>query len=504
MNYVFHNEDILLTEKICRLNGISENDLDVSIFDHANEPDVLRAFKEKLLSYSDKRFFIVGDYDCDGICATTIMKKLFDDIGISSNYYIPSRGKEGYGLNKRIVETAAEHGFDVLLCVDNGIIANEELMCAKSLGLATMVIDHHEYDDEPSCDQYLHPDLFPKEYNDMCASGLCALLSTAIRDDKTTLVYGGLATLADMVKVIGYNRYLLKKMMTILHEETVYPVEYLLKKRDFDYETLSFDVIPKINAVSRMEESLNVNYVVRYLLSDASGCAAFLPRIEEINTQRKQLTKEMASLAERLCDDKEKVIVVSSEAFKEGLCGLVANRLMYEKEKPVIIFSEGDGILKGSGRAPKGFDLHGYLYEIRDLFAAFGGHSQAVGLTLKKHHFNEMLNYIKTHDFVSSPFERDVICIRQEEISMEMLETLDSLKPFGQGFEEPMFCLEDPDYTKKFMIKGLYPKYALRPDLEAISFNTSDSRKNFAKMIGHIRKDQYHSGRLSFVIEDLL
>lgn len=504
MNYIFHDEDLSLTEKICRINGISEDDLDIGIFDHFNEPDVLRTFKEKLLSYADKRFFIVGDYDCDGICSTAIMKKLFDDIGIASNYYIPSRRKEGYGLNRRIVDTAAQHGFEVLLCVDNGIIASEELNYARSLGLVTMVIDHHEYDEEPSCDHYLHPDLFTAEYSDMCASGLCALLSTDIREDKLTLVYGGLATLADMVKVTGYNRHLLKRMMAIFHEETIYPIDYLLKKREFDYETLSFDVIPKINAVSRMEESLNVNYVVRYLLSDASGCMAFLPKIEEINASRKQLTKEMAAMAGRLCDDKEKMIVVSSEAFKEGLCGLVANRLMYEKEKPVIIFSEGEGMLKGSGRAPKGFDLHGYLYEARDLFAAFGGHAQAVGLTLEKDRLDDLLNYIHTHDFVSLPIEKDVLCINQEDISMEVIETLESLKPFGQGFEEPMFCLEDPEYSKKFMIKGLYPKFVLRPDLEAISFNAEDGRKAFSRMIGHIRKDQYRNGHLSFIIEDLI
>lgn len=504
MNYVFHDEDLSLIEKICRINGIKEDDLDVSVFDHHEEPDVLRAFKEKLLSYADKRFFIVGDYDCDGICATTIMKKLFDDIGISSNYYIPSRRKEGYGLNKRIVDTAAQHGFDVLICVDNGIIANDELLYAGSLGLITMVIDHHEYDERPACDHYLHPDLFPSEYSDMCASGLCALLSTQIRDDALTLAYGGLATLADMVKVVGYNRYLLKRMMTILHEQIIHPIDYLLKKRDFDYETLSFEVIPKINAVSRMEESLNVNYVVRYLLSDASGCMAYLPKIEEINASRKQLTREMAALALRLCDDRKKMIIVSSEAFKEGLCGLVANRLMYEKEKPVIIFSEGEGMLKGSGRAPKGFDLHAYLYEIRDLFAAFGGHAQAVGLTLQKERLDELLNYIETHDFASTPVEKDVLCITQNEIDMELMKTLDSLKPFGQGFEEPMFCLNDPDITRRFMIKGLYPKFSLRSDLEAISFNPDDGRKSFSRMIGHLRRDQYRDGRLSFVIEDLL
>ena len=284
MKYVFYENGISLKDTICQINGVELSSLDVSDF-KVDDLKILNDFKDHLLSLKDKRFFIVGDYDCDGICATAIMKRLFDDLKIASNYYIPSRAKEGYGLNMRIVDTAADHGFDVLLCVDNGIIANEQLRHARERGLHTLVIDHHEYRDDPDCDAFLHPNLFDEKYADMCAAGLCALLSSSIREDDLTLVYGGLATLADMVQVLGYNRYLLNTMLSSLKSKDIYPISYLMKSKDYDYETLSFEVIPKINAVSRMDDSLNVNYVVRYLLSERRDCAMYLPKIEEINAR---------------------------------------------------------------------------------------------------------------------------------------------------------------------------------------------------------------------------
>ena len=504
MRYVFHREDLPLKEKVCLLNDVDPSMLDVSDFKVDEDIDVLNAFKEYLLSLADKRFFIVGDYDCDGICATAIMKKLFDDLGIACNYYIPSRSKEGYGLNKKIVETAFKNHFDVLLCVDNGIIANEALAYAKENGLITLVIDHHEYESAPEADAYLHPDLFPEKYADMCASGLSCLLSQSIRKDELTMVYGGLATLADMVKVFGYNRYLLVQMKKLLNESFIAPIAYLTKSKQIDYETLSFDVIPKINAVSRMDDMLNVNYVVRYLLSDKQECVKYLSKIEEINTLRKQLTKEMAGLAQRIADTDKQIIVVCSDAFKEGLCGLIANRLMNEYGKPVIILSKSEGLCKGSGRAPKGFDLHECLMGISDLFSAFGGHAQAVGLSIEEDKLPEFQNYLNEQRFIFEEPLKDVLSLKIDEIDMNVLDELDELKPFGQGFEEPVIAIEDCHYKKKYLIAKAYPKFVLSEVLEAISFNPKDDRKEFTTAIGHLKKDTYHNGRLSFVIEDLV
>jgi len=503
MKYRFHHDTLSLSEKICEINHVTLKDLDVSGFEETQDIALLNEFKKILLSYKDKRFFIVGDYDCDGICATAIMSRLFKDLNISSNFYIPSRSKEGYGLNKAIVETAAKHGFDVLLCVDNGIVANEALAYAKSLGLVTLVIDHHEYSEAPCADAYLHPSLFEERYADMCASGLCCLLSQAFRYDELSLVYGGLATLADMVKVFGYNRYLLKKAVALLNEKEFYTISYLTRNKKIDFECLSFDVIPKINAVSRMDDVLNVNYVVRYLLSDRKEAAAYLSKIEQINTTRKQLTKEMAALAERLADPKKDIVIVSSAAFKEGLCGLIANRLMNDMGKPVIILSESDGLLKGSGRAPKGFDLYSILKKESDLYSAFGGHAQAVGLSIEKNNYETFVERISSEKIEYEEVYKDVICYEAAEYAVSLIDELDELKPFGQGFEEPLFAIEDFAYERKYMIQGIYPKYAVNDALEAICFHTALNNRPFSKIIGNIRKDTYHAGRLSFIIEDL-
>lgn len=504
MKYLFNKDPGTIKERVCRINGVRPEQLDVSGFRPDYDNEILKEFKEKLLAEKDKRFFIVGDYDCDGICATTIMMRLFADLKIRANYYIPSRSKDGYGLNSRIVDTAAENDFDCLLCVDNGVAATEQLEYAAELGLKTFVIDHHEYSRKPEVDAFLHPDLFEEDYADMCAGGLCALLSNSIREDELTEVYGGLATLADMVSVFGYNRYMLGKMLEILNREKIYPIHYLLSRSDVTYDSLAFNVIPKINAVSRLDEQLNVNYVVRYLLDNSSGCMAYLNKIEMINTERKDLSKQMAALASRIREDVNGVFIVRSQAFKEGLCGLIANRLMNECGRPILVFAENDGELKGSGRAPQGCDLYAYLKGISKIFTAYGGHQQAVGLSMKGDDYEKLKEYIINNDLKFEEQYCEVLCITKDDLDLELLKELDELKPFGSGFAEPLLCLENVEYSRKYLISKSYPKFVLNENTEAISFNPGFADKDFSTMIGHLKKDDYHRGKLSFVIEDLL
>ena len=503
MRYHFNNETGTLKERICKINNISESALDVSGFKPDYDLSILNDFKEKLLSDKDKRFFIAGDYDCDGICATTIMMRLLDSLGIKANYYIPSRSKEGYGLNERIVDTAIENGFEALLCVDNGIVAAEQLNKAREAGLRTYVIDHHEYLELPEADAILHPNLFPPAYHDMCASGICALLANSFKEDSLYFAYGGLATLADMVSVFDYNRYLMKKMIEVLKNEDIYPLKYLLGP-DVTYDNLSFNVIPKINAVSRLDEYMNVNYVVRYLLDNSPDCQKYLGKIEAINIQRKDLSRQMAALASRIMDKESDLIIVRSDSFKEGLCGLIANRIMNETGKAVLVLSEVNDELKGSGRSPKGADLYSYLKETDDIFTSFGGHQQAVGLSLKKDDYDKLLSYVKNNSFVYEESEKEVLEFDQDEMSFEILNELEELKPFGTDFAEPLLGLKDVRFSKKFLIKGLYPKFSLNENLEAISFDPANANKQFNTLIGHLKRDEYRNLKLSFVIEDLL
>ena len=504
MKYIF-NEDsqIDIVDRVLKQNGVTKQDLDVTNFEVDYNIQVINDFKEALLSNKDKSFLIVGDYDCDGICSTTIIKKLLTDLDIKCNHYIPSRIKQGYGLNQEIVLNAYNNKFDCIFCVDNGVVAYDAIDKANELGIEVYIIDHHEYEQLPKCSGFLHPRIFPKEYEDMCASGVCALLSNSFRYDDLTTVYGGLATLADMVKVFGYNRYLIKQMLDTLKHINVEPISLLLGKNDITYQNLQFSVIPRINAVSRLDNLMNVNYVVKYLLSSGQECLDYFYKIETINKARKDYSQQMQGLALRLIDDSRKIAIVEHKDFKEGLCGLVANKLLDVINKPVIVFAEVDGILKGSGRSIEGFNIYEYLKGAQELFESFGGHELAVGISIKQENFDKLLNYIDTHDIDIQERNKDVLLVDSDELNFDLLNELKKLEPFGTGFVEPLFAMKNLNY-KNFIVANKYPKFIINDFLSAISFNNKHVNRSFSYMVGHLKKDDYKNNCLSFVIEDLV
>jgi len=504
MMYRFNDDNTSLLDRLCKINNIDASNLDISDFNKIENIKIIDDFKELLLSLKDKRFFIVGDYDCDGICATTIIKKLLDDLNISNNYYIPSRSKQGYGLNKQIVDSAINNDFDVLLCVDNGVVAYEALKYAKDNGLVTIVIDHHEYQIKPDVDAFLHPNLFDSKYDDMCASGLCCLISNYFRYDELSYVYAGLASLADMVKVLGYNRYLIIKMNELLNAKNFITINNLLQGKIPTYDNLQFEAIPKINAISRLEEDMNVNYMVKYLLNYNNEANQYINTIISINNKRKDLSNMSAILANRLADTSKSIIVIKSNEFKEGLCGLIANKLMNQYLKPVIVLSEENDLLKGSGRSPKGINLYEYLKNISHLFESFGGHFQAVGLSIKLDNYDELLKYIESNSIDIEEYYRDILVFKQDDINIDLLNQIEQLKPFGQGFELPLVGIKEPSIKSKVKIKQKYPKYILNDNLHAISFKLNEFKDDIVYIIGNIHLDNYYHDIVSMIIEDLV
>lgn len=504
MKYVFNEEySLSIEERILQINSVSIDDLSIDDISIGNEERIDR-FKEKLLSYKDKRFFIVGDYDCDGICATSIIKKLFEKLNIQSNYYITSRIKDGYGLNRRIVDTAASNGFDCLLCVDNGIAANDCIDYANGLGLKVFIIDHHEYQFEPNCEAFIHSNILSNVFNDMCAAGLCALLSNSFEENDFATALGGLATLADMVSVFNYNRYLVQKMISIIKKGTIMPINLLLGNNEISYANIHYNVIPKINAVSRLGDLMNVNYVVKYLLAEGNECLKYYDKIENINSARKNYSKQMCELANELVDSSQNVIVIHHKEFKEGLCGLVANRLLNDYAKPVIVFADVDGVLKGSGRSVAGTNLYSYLKNIDYLFDSFGGHELAVGISMKVDNYDKFIEYVNSHALEYNEQVSDVLVIEENDINDKLLSTLDRLQPFGTNFKEPLFALKKPNIIKSYIVGNKYPKYDITSNLSAISFNSKLMNKSFEYMIGHVQKDNFYPTKFSFVIEDLV
>lgn len=504
MEYSFYKKEGSILDAFYAINNIKPADLETAGFSCSSDHECLLDFRDKLLARSDRKVLIVGDYDCDGICSTAIMKRLLDRLGIVSNFYIPSRIKEGYGLSREIVEKADKYGFPLIICVDNGVVATEALNYAKERCIEVMIVDHHEYEENPDCLCLVHPSLLPSPYDDLCGGGLCYLISDLFYKDPLSLVYGGLATLADMVSVFGFNRWLLRSMISVLNRDRVYQIDLLCDRRvaAYDYDDLSFSVIPKINAISRMEPLANVNMMVRYLLSDYQSCEKAAFDIRKINEERKRLTNEAVSLARRVMTDRDGIIWIYDPSFHEGLLGVIANRFMNELHRPVIVATECSDGYKCSGRAPDGCDIHAYLSLRKELYLQFGGHCQAVGLTVSADCIDEFREYVLNGklEYGCQP----VIEIGIDDLDMKILTALETLKPFGTDMKEPLFVLRNPDIYKKTIMAAKYPKYLLRGSVSAISFNESHKERSFSDMIGHIRRDSFRKSTISFMIEDLI
>ena len=499
MEYRYHQGNLL--DNIYLINNITKSDLEIDRFDNINYHQSLFDFKDKLLTLKDKHILIVGDYDCDGICATTITKRLLEHLGINNSYYIQSRIDEGYGLSDKIVNLASKHHFDVIITVDNGVSALSSISLANSLGIKVMIIDHHEYVDTPDCYGFIHPNLLDKDFNKLSAGALCYLLSTLFYEDDYSLVLGGLSILSDMVGVLNYNRYLLKKMMNILNTSDIYQIK-LLNGASVDYDSLSFNAIPKINAVSRM--GYNANILVKYFLSDKDECIKLLDSINKINDYRKNETKTECDLALSMLNRKDKLALIVSSEFKEGICGLIANRISLNYDVPCIVFSKKDGLLKGSGRSRENFNIYEYLLDTKDLFTSFGGHGQACGVCIEESKLDDLKAYVDTHKLNMLDYHKDVISVDQTDIDFDLFNKIDSLKPFGIDFKEPLIHIKDFEYKSKFLIKNKYPKFTVDNKLSAISFNEYDSYRQFSDLYAYIRKDDYHAGAVSLLIEDLL
>ncbi len=499
MEYRYHQGNLL--DNIYLINNIQKSDLEIERFDNINYHQSLFDFKDKLLTLRDKHILIVGDYDCDGICATTITKRLLEHLGINNSYYIPSRIDEGYGLSDKIVNLASKHHFDVIITVDNGVSALSSISLANSLGIKVMIIDHHEYQEVPACYGFIHPNLLSNDFNKLSAGALCYLLSTLFYEDDYSLVLGGLSILSDMVGVLNFNRYLLKRMINILNTKDIYQIK-LLNGNSIDYDSLSFNAIPKINAVSRM--GYNANILVKYFLSDKDECIKLLDSINKINDYRKNETKTECDLALSLLNRKDKLALIVSSEFKEGICGLIANRISLNYDVPCIVFSKKDGLLKGSGRSRENFNIYEYLSNTRELFTSFGGHGQACGVCIEESRFDELKSYVDSHELELLDYQKDVISVEQSDIDFDLFNKIDSLKPFGIDFKEPLIHIKDFEYKSRFLIKNKYPKFTVDNKLSAISFNEYDSYRQFNDIYAYIRKDDYHQGALSLLIEELL
>ena len=391
-----------------------------------------------------KRIIIYGDYDADGIMGTSILVKMFQMLNYEVSYYIPSRYIDGYGLN---VENATKciGKFDLVICVDNGIVANEPIEILKNNNIEVIVIDHHTVQlPLPKADAIVHPEV--SEYGDIATSGAYSafMFSKAMLGyyDKYLATMAAISLISDMMPLRSYNRNLLKAVIKDYQDNEFLPISLLAEHQPLDEKVIGSLIAPKINAVGRMKEDKSINYIVKYFVTnDKDFILTYFDLITNTNNERKELSKNIINTL--LTDLKEDTLVYEVD-IKEGLIGLIANGIMNKIHKPVIVFTKDkDGNLKGSARSIEGFNIVEAFKALEHYFLAYGGHALAGGCSIKAEDFDAFKS-----DFTALVNSKEIIYKENENISIsindinkEHYDIIESFSPFGEDWKAPLLSL---------------------------------------------------------------
>ena len=405
---------------------------------------------------------IYGDYDADGITSTVILYKVLVRLGAVVSYYIPHRVKEGYGLNKNAITSLAYSGTKLIIAVDSGISAIEEVALAASLGIDTVIIDHHEQGETlPQAVAIVNPKQHDCSYpfKAMCAGGLTYKLATALCEylqvpfieQEECLVLAAIATICDIVPLKDENRILANCGMMILNaNKLINPgLGSLLTVRGYlekpiDTFTVGFVIGPCINAAGRLDSA---EKAVNLLLTGAENVIERMHLTHELidlNDERKNLTADcVARLLAELPSELDKILVIADTEIHESIAGIVAGRIRENTGRPTIVLTQGDEAMKGSGRSSSCYNIFEALHKYRHLFIRFGGHSMAAGLTIAEENIpllREALNRDCTLTEEDFRPQIDIDCaLALEDVTIRLADELSRLAPFGSGNHEPLF-----------------------------------------------------------------
>lgn len=403
---------------------------------------------------------VFGDYDVDGVTSSTLLTNLLKSMGIKVFNFIPHRMEHGYGLHIDVAAFAKQNGVTLLISVDCGTTAFEEVKAINAQGIEVIVIDHHE----PM--EHRVPDAFaiinpkqkdcPYPFKELASVGLVVKLYQAFHGvlNEDILDLAAIGTIADIVPLRDENRIIVKAGLLAVGKTKNVGLKALLdvakiKDKKISPYHVGFILGPRINAAGRMDSA---HKSLDLFLSEDSEEAYNLARIlEKHNTQRQKtqndIVQEALGIVETEIDfENEKVIVLSKEGWHKGVLGIVASRLTDKYYRPSIVISLKDGVGTASARSIDGFHLHEVLSNCADHLEEFGGHEGAAGLTIKAENidpFRQLINKI-AHNTLELQKLRpcvDIDCeIPLSLISLKLANTIDSMEPFGEGNPHPTFC----------------------------------------------------------------
>ncbi len=363
---------------------------------------------EKIIKAIEKqeKVTIYGDYDVDGITSITVLKSFLQDRGLAVESYIPNRLEEGYGLNKQAIEKIAKSGCQLMITVDCGISAIEEINYANSLGIETIVTDHHEPGNElPKAlaviDNKRKDSTYP--FRELAGVGVVFKVIQAIGmklelKEEEYLKYLDIVcvgTISDIVPLVNENRVIAKLGLMLIRQTKNIGLRSIINSSGYtkiDSNSISFGIAPRINACGRMgkaEEALAL-----LLSQNYNQVAELTKKLNDHNRIRQETERDIFENAVKQIQkehlENNHAIIVGGENWHHGVIGIVASKITEMYFKPSILLSfEEDGMGKGSGRSIPGFDLHDALTQCAEVIEKFGGHSMAIGITIRKENYNK-------------------------------------------------------------------------------------------------------------------
>ena len=449
-----------------------------------------------------EKICIYGDYDVDGITSITIMYQFLSSLGADVTYYLPDRLIEGYGVNTSALDVIKKRGVSLVITVDCGITAVEETKYAKSIGLDICITDHHE------CAEIL-PDAIaivnPKQKDDSSEYKFHAGVGVAFKclmalskkyglSENSYLKYldiVAIGTISDIVALTGENRIISKYGLAMIKNTQNIGLKALIELLDIkeiDSTAVSFSLAPRINACGRMGKA---GVAVELLLEkDIEKAKQIAITLDELNTKRQEIEKEIFENAIDMINlngmENKKSIVLYNKSWHNGVIGIVASKLVNMYQKPVILLTKENNVIRGSGRCQQGISLYDSLTKCKDTLIQFGGHELAAGLSIEEENLQKFIDEFEKVIFeeVGDKEPEQIIDIDmqifEKDLNVSLIKDLYKLRPYGQSNKVPQFLYKGLKITAIRTLKDdKHLKLTLKDNkflLDALAFSQGNRR----------------------------
>ena len=453
-----------------------------------------------------EKILIIGDYDVDGTTSTSMLYAYFKKREFDVLYYIPDRYKEGYGVSLESIDYADENSVKLIITVDCGIKAVNEVKYANSKGIDVIVCDHHLPDvDLPKAHSVLNPKQLDCRYpfKDLCGCGIAYKLITAHNiksanklNIRSLLDFVALATISDMMPLIDENRVMVFHGLNEINNNPRLGLRNFLKSiNKVDESKISFNIGPRINAAGRMK---NGKIIVDLLTEeDANKANSLSNEVEYLNLKRRSIEKKVYEKVIKKIDNTKYSNIIYGQNFSTGVLGIVASRLIEKSYKPTIIITDFDeNLLTGSVRSVSGFDVYGALTKCEKFLYQFGGHKFAAGIKIEKSKLNAFIEHFEktVQESVDGiMFERNYkydIEVPFSELTVKNVKLISRMSPFGLENRRPVFradnctIIDDLKFVgKESQVVKSYILDSFNTKLPFISFSKKDELINLKSSI---------------------